>query len=294
MLSFFIAALPALFMWEFAAIKVNMRLSKPLRKRLFKTGARFALIAFIIELLEQIIPFSGYPPRTHAFLAALFAAAIPEEAVKFAGVYRFGRRELEEIGPGIAILLAVGISLGFAVLENKLYVLTGGLGAWILRALTAVPMHAIFGLVMGSFMAIAWRDHRRTNYLALALAFVTPVLFHFAYDFLVMASALNPALAWPVKALPALMIAEAGFALLLTRYALSDEIAIYGRRIQADPTGRRAGVAAFFMILLVAGIIFLNFKFRAATNLPVLAALPLVLAVDLCVTALARLSPSSR
>jgi hypothetical protein len=131
MISVFIAVLPVLFMWEFAAIKVNYRLPKPLRKRLFRIGSRFAILAIIIELLGKLVPLGGPTPLPHAFAAALFTTALPEELIKFAGAYRVSRRELDAIGPGIAILLAVGASLGFAVLENKLYVLGGRFALWV-------------------------------------------------------------------------------------------------------------------------------------------------------------------
>lgn len=290
--SFLIAALPALLMWELVSVKVNIRLPKPLRKRLFKTGARFALIALIVEITEKLVPLSGYRPLKHAFLESLFCAAIPEEAVKYLAVYRVGKRELNEIGPGIAILLAVGISLGFAVLENRLYVLGGGLAVWTIRALTAIPMHMVFGLVMGSFMAIAWRDYRKIDYNALLLAFIIPVFFHFAYDFVAMSHAYAPALRWPKFALPIVMVSEGIFAMILTNHAVNGATAIYGARIASDPTGKRAGILAFIMFSLVFIFAALAIKFPEATNLPVLAAMPLVLAVDLSLIALYRLSPS--
>jgi RsiW-degrading membrane proteinase PrsW (M82 family) len=291
MISVFIAFLPALFMWEFASVKVNFRLPKPRRKRLFKTGSRFALLAIVVEFLESLVPLSGFPPVQHAFIQAFFVAALTEETVKFLGVYKIGRRELDAIGPGIAILLAVGVSLGFAVLENKLYVLGGGLGVWLIRAVTAVPMHAIFGLVMGSFMCIAWRDHNKTDYAALTLAIVVPLLFHGTYDFLLMTNQYNPDLLWPTQILPAVMLAEGIFAMLVTNYALNGATAIYGQRVPSDPTGKRAAVLAGFMLAAVGGFIWLDLSDPHIVSLPVLAAMPLVLALDLCLTAAARLSP---
>lgn len=290
-MSFFIAALPALLMWELVCVKVNIRLPKPLRKRLFKTGARFAILAAIVEFAEHLVPLSGFPPVEHAFLEALFVAAIPEEAVKFLGVYRVGKRELDEIGPGIAILLAVGVSLGFAVLENRLYVLGGGFGVWLVRAFTSIPMHMVFGLVMGSFMTIAWRDYRGTDHRMLVLAYIVPVSFHFGYDFLAFASAYNHALFWPRALLPAVMVGEGVFAMILTNHAVNGVTAIYGARTASDPSGKRAGVFAVLMFALVFIFAALAVKFPEAKNLAVIAAMPLVLAVDLSLISLFRLSP---
>jgi RsiW-degrading membrane proteinase PrsW (M82 family) len=292
MLSVFIAFLPALFMWEFASIKVNFRLPKALRKRLFKTGSRFALLALVVELAEHAIPLDGLPPVQHAFAGAFLIAALTEELVKFAGVYRIGRRELNEIGPGIAILLAVGVSLGFAVLENKLYVFGGGFEVWLVRAVTAVPMHAVFGLVMGSLMAIAWRDYRRTDYVTLGLAIAVPVLFHGSYDFLLMLHEYNPALLWPMQVLPVLILVEGCFAMLVTNYALNGATAIYGKRIPSDPAGMRAATLAGIMLAVVVGFIWLDLSYPNTLSLPTMAAMPLVLALDLGLTAAVRLSPA--
>jgi RsiW-degrading membrane proteinase PrsW (M82 family) len=287
----FIAFLPALFMWEFIAVKVNIRLPKPVRKRLFRIGGRFAILAWIVEALEKLIPLGNLPPLAHAFAAALVTAAVPEELVKLAAIYRFGRRELDETGPGVAVLLAVGVSLGFAVFENKLYVLGGGFGVWVLRAVTAVPMHAIFGLVMGSFMAIAWRDARRTDYRALCCALIVPIIFHFAYDFLAMLHEFDATLVWPTILLPVVMLFEAISALLLTNVALNLANAAASNRVSADPTGKRAAVLSVCMIMFVAGLVALDIEFPDARNIPLFAVLPLVLTIDITITALVRLTP---
>lgn len=287
MLSFLIAALPALFMWEFAAIKVNLRLSKPARKRLFKLGGRFALLALIIELVEGMIPLHSLPPLAHAMAQATMAA-VPEELVKFAAVNRFGRKELDETGPGIAILLAVGASLGFAVLENKLYVLGGGIGVWFVRALTAVPMHAMFGFIMGSFMTLAWRNPLKFDNDSLVLALLVPMLFHFGYDFLLMLHQYNKGLAWPLDVEPVLMVAEGLFALILTNHAVNGATAIYGKRDPVDPNGHRALGFAAFTLALVVLLALADMHFAAGANIAILAAVPVVLTLDLALLAYVR------
>jgi len=287
MLSVFIAALPALFMWEFAAIKVNLRLPKTARKRLFKLGGRFALLALVIELLERLIPLHGLPPLAHA-MAQAGMAAVPEELVKFAAVNRFGRKELDETGPGIAILLAVGASLGFAVLENKLSVFGGGIGVWFVRALTAVPMHAMFGFVMGSFMTLAWRNPLKFDENALALALLVPMLFHFGYDFPLFLEQYNPHLAWPRDVQPVLMVVEGIFALILTNHAVNGATAIYGKRDPVDPNGHRALGFAGFSLTLVVLLAFVDLHFSYGAQFAMLAAVPVVLTLDLALLAYVR------
>ncbi len=288
MFSFFIAILPALLLWEIAAIKVNVRLPKATRKRLFKLGARFALLALVIELLESLVPETGLTPVAHACVRALLLAAVPEGLVKFAAVSRFGKRELDEIGPGIAILVAVGCSLGFAVFENKLYVLGGGFMVWVFRALSAVPMHAIFGFTMGSFMALSWQNRNDSDNRLMLLALVVPIAFHFSYDFLIFLHGYAPALIWPRKLLPVLMLVEGLFALILTNHAMNGQTALYGFRVPVDPKGNRALGFSTALLLLTIAILALKLSFPNVHGLIMCAALPLVFTLDLGLVALAR------
>lgn len=288
MLSIFIAILPALLIWEIAAIIVNVRLPRETRKRLFRLGGRFALLALTIELLESLAPETGLSPIAHASMRALLLAAVPEELVKFAAVSRFGKRELNEIGPGIAILIAVGCSLGFAVFENKLYVLGGGFVVWVMRALSAVPMHAIFGFTMGSFMALSWQSRNGADNRLALLALIVPIAFHFAYDFLIYLHGYAPALLWPRKLLPPLMALEGSFALILTNHALSGQTALYGLRVPVDPKGTRALGFAATMLLLTCVILALAMELPRVYGIATYAALPLVFTLDLGLVALAR------
>ncbi|NTV84728.1 MAG: PrsW family intramembrane metalloprotease, partial [Bacteroidales bacterium] len=83
------------------------------------------------------------------------------------------------------IVYAVFISLGFAAIENILYVFQGGYSVGIVRAVTAVPAHALFGIMMGYNFGLARfnAEYRRLNLFA---AFAIPFISHGAYDFLLM------------------------------------------------------------------------------------------------------------
>ena len=81
------------------------------------------------------------------------------------------------------IVYAVFVSLGFATIENILYVLDGGLRVAFLRAITAVPGHALFGIVMGYYCGVAKLapPYRKKM---LIKAFILPMLFHGLYNFM--------------------------------------------------------------------------------------------------------------
>ncbi|MCF0130255.1 MAG: PrsW family intramembrane metalloprotease [Pseudobutyrivibrio sp.] len=88
-----------------------------------------------------------------------------------------------------AIVYCVFGSMGFACLENILYVYQYGLSTGLLRAVTSIPGHAIFGLYMGIFLGkakVAYADgdlkHYKYNY---TKSLFIPVLLHGLYDYIV-------------------------------------------------------------------------------------------------------------
>ena len=73
------------------------------------------------------------------------------------------------------------VSMGFAALENILYVTKFGISTGIIRAFTAVPAHATFAILMGYFMGKAKFSKNRIQMNLLGLFVAT--IFHGAYDF---------------------------------------------------------------------------------------------------------------
>ena len=53
------------------------------------------------------------------------------------------------------VVYAVSVSLGFALWENIAYVLSYGMSTALVRAVTAVPGHACFGVFMGAWYGMA-------------------------------------------------------------------------------------------------------------------------------------------
>ncbi len=82
------------------------------------------------------------------------------------------------------ILYAAFISLGFAAIENIMYVLGSGARTGFIRAFTAIPAHTFFGITMGFFFALA--KFKNNKYLWLSIALILPILMHGFYDFILM------------------------------------------------------------------------------------------------------------
>jgi RsiW-degrading membrane proteinase PrsW (M82 family) len=71
--------------------------------------------------------------------------------------------------------------MGFAAVENIMYVSQGGLEVALLRAFTAIPAHATFGVLMGYFMGKAKFSNNKMKWNLIGLS--SAILFHGAYDF---------------------------------------------------------------------------------------------------------------
>ncbi len=86
------------------------------------------------------------------------------------------------------VVYAVSVSLGFALWENIRYVMQFGWNAALIRAVTAVPGHACFGVLMGAWYGMAkkysgYGDEGKSA-LYRKLAFFMPAALHGLYDIL--------------------------------------------------------------------------------------------------------------
>lgn len=86
------------------------------------------------------------------------------------------------------VVYAVFVSLGFALWENIGYVLRYGFQTAVLRAVTAVPGHACFGVFMGAWYGPAKRycnmGRAGASQGCRLMAFLLPAFLHGSYDFL--------------------------------------------------------------------------------------------------------------
>lgn len=146
-----------------------------------------------IIVVEQILShiWINYLPGFHsqytnAFYNAFVVAGFTEELFKYVVFMAliWWNKNFNERFDGI--IYAGFISLGFAAVENVLYVYSGGTQTGIMRAVTAVPLHALVGVNMGYFFALAKFDTNRNQLIMLFLAFFVPFAFHGIYDFILM------------------------------------------------------------------------------------------------------------
>ena len=153
-----------------------------------------ALSVGLETLLGKLLDATMLSPDSTAYavVMAFVVVAVSEEGTKLillklrswrhpAFNYRFD-----------GIVYAVFVSLGFAAIENVLYVSQYGISVALPRALLAIPGHAAFAVVMGIFYGRAklfslhgMEEEERKNK---RLAFLVPVLMHGFYDACLMVS----------------------------------------------------------------------------------------------------------
>lgn len=147
------------------------------------------VICFPIIFFERLMAQVGEPLIDLQWAAwnAFMVASFVEELFKYLAIMILIWRNVNFNEKFDGIVYAVFVSLGFALVENVLYVVTrgGGVQVGLLRAITAVPAHAMFGVMMGYWIGKA-RFVRLNRLKYLLLAFFFPFLFHGLYDFILM------------------------------------------------------------------------------------------------------------
>lgn len=144
-----------------------------------------ALTVIPVFFVEQFISGLGASLKGLAAAAwnAFAVAGFTEELFKYAALYLLIWKSPEFNEKFDGIVYAVFVALGFAGIENILYVSQGGFSTGISRALTAVPAHAIFGVTMGFYFGMAkFFEKERAQLKRKALLY--PMLLHGIYDFI--------------------------------------------------------------------------------------------------------------
>jgi len=133
------------------------------------------------EYLDSI-GFDEIGSLLQTFVYALIGVALVEEVGKFICLtaYPYHRPFFNE--PLDGIVYSVMIGMGFATFENILYAQSYGVETILVRAITAVPAHGAFGVIMGYFVGLAKFDTER-KYWLLFQGLLFAVSLHAIYDF---------------------------------------------------------------------------------------------------------------
>jgi protease PrsW len=121
---------------------------------------------------------------------AIFSYAVvgfSEEFSKFLGLRFYSYRQKSFDEPFDGIVYSVMVSMGFATLENVMYVvkfaeLGMGLQVGLQRMFLSVPAHATFAVVMGYFIGKAKFDSSN-SFLLMLVGLAGAIFFHGTFDF---------------------------------------------------------------------------------------------------------------
>lgn len=157
--------------------------------KLFFLGALIAIPVIVVEgFLGYLNIFTLTASDLQHVYTAFVVAAFTEELFKWLvlrGIV-YNHVAYDEYLDGI--VYAVFVSLGFAAFENLGYVFNNNdMNVALMRALTALPGHMLFGVAMGyHFSIMKFAKTKRTYKRALRQSLLVPILIHGVYDYILM------------------------------------------------------------------------------------------------------------
>ena len=191
----FVATLPSILLWLYIWKKDTQKEPTSWLVKAVLWGVAICIPVAIVESgIETLLfglegkPSSLWGTTTLAFIVA----ALPEETLKLFALWMVLRKNphFDEHFDGIVYAVCVG--LGFASMENIMYVLgeEDWLSTAIVRALLAVPGHYAFAILMGYYYSVYhFVDHSPK---IAASVLLMPVLAHGTYDALAMSGIVSP------------------------------------------------------------------------------------------------------
>lgn len=177
------AIFPAAVLTAFLVSHYRQRMGPRLIVRTLSLGVISGMLVLAAAPIIRWSTGFAAPGVESALTSAFIGAAGPEELAKFLLLYFIVQEHKDCDSGGDLFCAAMLIGLGFAGLENSLYLLRSNdwLTLGTMRGVLSIPAHMVFGGVMGLFAARAYRGQNPA--LNWALALIVPVLGHGLYDF---------------------------------------------------------------------------------------------------------------
>lgn len=163
-------------------------------------GVIATVFAMLTEWIGEFVLSSFVQEQTvlYNFLLYFIVVAVSEEGFKYLLMKQRTWKDPEFNFQFDGVVYAVFVSLGFALWENISYVLMYGFGTALVRAVTAVPGHACFGVFMGAWYGLAKKYESygmpSQSKTCRVVALLSSIVLHGCYDFT--ASIENQNYAW--------------------------------------------------------------------------------------------------
>ena len=159
-----------------------------LRKEISAEPSRLLLHTFIYgAILTFPILFIQHVFQEEQIFSSLFihqaiVTSALEEFFKWLVLIVAIYKHVEFDDPYDGILYGASVALGFATVENILYLLNFGMDAAILRAILPVSSHALFGVLMGYYIGRAKFATLTKSRYEIFFALIAPLILHTIYN----------------------------------------------------------------------------------------------------------------
>lgn len=182
-----LAILPIIFLCK-KIYKLDTKESEPvsLLFKIFLFGCLSIIPAIILEIVVLVILSMTMDVTTIQFIMVenFVGVALIEECCKYTACKfaSFKHKAFNYTFDGV--VYCVVSALGFACIENIMYVFQYGFQVAIVRAFLAIPGHTIFGIVMGYYYTKVKQASLRgaSTYKYTLLALLVPTCIHGTYD----------------------------------------------------------------------------------------------------------------
>ena len=146
----------ALWLWYFSSRSRYKRLSGHVLGMTFLFGALATIPALILNLFGKVLlsSFLGDSPASQLLLFVLVVGPV-EEALKLLAVYFYAYRRPEFDEPLDGVIYSAAAALGFAAIENVVYLAQNDPMLVLLRGPLSNPGHALFSAVWGMSLSVA-------------------------------------------------------------------------------------------------------------------------------------------
>lgn len=183
-----IAPTVACMLWIYLKDKYEKEPPKILLK-FFILGVLVSIFAIIIEeILIKVNNFEGY---LRYLYIAFIVAALTEEGLKAIMLIPCLMKEKNFNEKLDGIIYSIFLSLGFATIENIIYVVfdktPSAIEVGITRGVISIPAHVMFAITMGYYISkykFCEEKNKKREYLIMAV--LTPILLHGVFDFILM------------------------------------------------------------------------------------------------------------
>lgn len=208
-LNIFIAIVPSVLLCAYVYFKDEIE-KEPLKMlfTLFFLGVLITVPASFVEnSILDTFDLTDNTDLVSCLILSFLVVGLVEEGYKFVITYFGSWRSKEFNHVYDAIVYATFVSLGFATLENILYVLRHGTETALVRSIISVPAHAFYAISCGYYLGLSKLNYsignRSKGKMYKFLAFIVPVLMHGLFDFLLLTN--NNELIWMFFAFVAIL-----------------------------------------------------------------------------------------